>query len=133
MTTTPAAPQSEPRWATYLKAGIFIFPAIAIWAFGCVFLFPKLKQICADAGAMNETWLIRIMTIADLVLNYWIMFGLAALGVLVALEWLPGFGPLHRRRVVGTGVFVVNTAVLVLMTAMLMLALIAAPGLRAAR
>jgi type II secretory pathway component PulF len=133
MTTTPFAPQPEPRWATYLKAGVFIFPAIAIWAFGCVFLFPKVKQICADAGAMDNAFAIRLMSISDLVLNYWFMGSLGVLGVLIGLEWLPGFWPRYRRNAVGTGVFLVNTAVLVLMAAMLTLAMLAAPGLRAAR
>jgi hypothetical protein len=34
-------PNSEPRWATYAKAGAFIFPAAFMWLFTVVFVLPK--------------------------------------------------------------------------------------------
>ena len=48
----------EPRWATYAKAGAFAMPAAFLWLFSCVFLLPKLQQMCQQAG----TSLLRSMT-----------------------------------------------------------------------
>src|SRR6188472_1834658 len=34
------APGFEPRWATYLKSLIFVAPAICLWSFSVIFIFP---------------------------------------------------------------------------------------------
>src|ERR1051326_9444497 len=45
MNASGTNPNFEVRWATYAKAAAFLAPALALWAFSCVFLVPKLKQI----------------------------------------------------------------------------------------
>src|SRR6266702_5818333 len=62
----------EPAWATYLKAAAFLVPAVFLWAISVVFVMPKLKQICGEAGGLALPAIIRIM------------IGLAANGVLIA-------------------------------------------------
>src|SRR5690242_12097655 len=43
---------TEPRWATYAKAGTFLFPAVFLWLFTVVFVLPKVNEICQAAGTM---------------------------------------------------------------------------------
>src|SRR5207249_4359879 len=50
MSTSPSSTNLEPRWATYLKAAAFLTPAVALWIMSYVWMFPKLNQVCRDAG-----------------------------------------------------------------------------------
>ena len=44
-------PQQRPNWwATYLKAGLFIHPAILLRGLSVVFVVPKVEQIFATGG-----------------------------------------------------------------------------------
>ncbi len=116
----------EPAWATYLKAAAFLVPAVFLWAISVVFVMPKLKQICGEAGGLALPAIIRIM------------IGLAENGVLIAgaiilmlilLEWRSSKWPRYRRAAVGIGAFLLNSVVLISIFMMVVTALLVAPAL----
>lgn len=119
----------EPRWATYLKSTVFVLPALGLWLACCVFVLPKLKDICAAAGLTFPTAVRAALTGSDLVKNNLILLALGASAILILLEWRPHRWARYRRLVFGVLVFGLNSAVLVLFAILLVLACIAAPML----
>lgn len=115
----------EAGWATYLKAAVFVLPAISLWAFSAVFLFPKLNQICRDAGVPMPT----ACQIALFLTHYALAVLVAFILALAMLEWRLGNWSRYRRTSIGVMAFLLNSAVLALITLMVFLALIAAPTL----
>jgi hypothetical protein len=129
MNTSPASPTLESSWATYTKGAAFLVPAVCLWAFSAVFLFPKVQQICRDAGLAVPA-LFRIMMAMMGILREHGMLLLAALILSIALlEWRAGMWPRYRRTSVGVAVFLVNSALMLLIVGMFTLALMAAPAL----
>ncbi len=124
-TSSSATALIEPRWITYSKAGAFLLPALTLWGFSNLFLFPKLQWICNQAGIAIPGIFRLVNPVAGQ--GMWIAMVLAAPFIL--LEWNSANWPRYRRTTIGVSVFVVNTGVLVLITAMVVLALVAAPSL----
>jgi len=118
-------PNIEPRWATYLKAAVFLAPAFCLWTLSAVFLIPKLQQVCKEAGVAIPSAYRMTAFIAD----HTVFIGLAVILSLAMLEWRSIRWPQYRRALFGGAVFLVNTAVLALITWMVVLALLAAPTL----
>lgn len=122
-------PALQPRWRTYLNASGFLAPPLFLWALLCVFAFPKLKQLWADAGFMDST-MMAFMQTSDFFMHYGVLLGISVVVLLSLIEWRGnGWWPRYRRVSVGLLVFVLNSAVLLLLTAMLCSAIAAAPGL----
>lgn len=119
----------EPRWATYLKSTVFVLPALGLWLACCVFVLPKLKEICSAAGLTFPTAVRAALTGSDLVKNNFILLALGASAILILLEWRSHRWARYRRLVFGVLVFGLNSAVLVLFAILLVLACIAAPML----
>jgi hypothetical protein len=116
----------EPRWATYFKATAFLAPALLLWAMSCVFLIPKLQQICADAGGGPLPFIVRAMIgLAE----HGLFISVGIILMLVLLEWRSGKWPRYRRAAVGIGAFLLNAAVLISIFMMVVTALLAAPAL----
>ena len=124
MNTPPS--NIEPAWATYLKAAASLVPAVFLWAVSVVFVMPKLKQICGEAGGLALPVILRIM------------IGLAENGVLIAgaiilmlilLEWRSTKWPRYRRAAVGLGAFLLNSVVLISMFMTVVTALLVVPAL----
>ena len=121
----------EPRWATYLKAGAFLLPAVSLWTMSVIFIAPKLKQVCSHAGGLPLPAFVNGM-LAVTQHTTWIVVG--AVVVLAGLEWRFTAWPRYRRATVGVGTFLLNAVVLIAIFMMVVSALIAAPELvRAAR
>jgi hypothetical protein len=116
----------EPRWATYLRAGAFLLPAILLWGLSVVFIVPKLEQICAQAGGMPLPSFVNGM-VAVTEQSRWIVLAIVLL--LSCLEWRSAAWPRYRRVTVGVGTFVLNSVVLIAIFLMVISALIAAPAL----
>ena len=128
----------EPGWATYGRGVVFLGPALSLWAFSAVFLFPKVQQICRDAGlpdagGENVKLTASIMRGSYHLLEYGVWIAVAFVGALVLLEWRSNRWPRYRRGAVGITVFLLNSAVLLLITVTLTMALLAAPALLHAR
>jgi hypothetical protein len=128
----------EPGWATYGKGAVFLTPAVSLWAFSAVFLFPKVQQICRDAGlpdsgGENVRLTASLMRGSYHLLAYGIWIVVAVIATLALLEWRSHGWPRYRRAAVGTTVFLLNSAVLLLITVTLTMALLAAPALSYAR
>jgi len=123
MTNVPA--NSEPRWATYTKAAVFLFPAICIWTFSVFFLMPKLQAICREAG-VTLPWAYQA---AHFFADHWFLVTVSAIVAFVLLERRWSRWPEFRRISVGSAVFVVNAVIMALITLMVIMALLAAPGL----
>ena len=128
MTTTPSDTNIEPRWRTYLQAVVFAAPAVIAWGFACVYLVPKLKEICSAArlepasldGLWQTTW-----GVVRHSLSIWV----APIFILVLLELFGGGWARHRRLTVGIIVWVVNVFVFFGLTVLLILSLIAGSSL----
>lgn len=141
MSTADLSTKTESRWATYFKAGAFLGPAVALWAFSAIFLFPKVQEICRDAGLTNargtEAVIFhRVMAFRRVMVflgEHSLLLIASIIVGLALLEWRSGRWPRYRRTSIGLAVFLVNSAVLLLITTMFMLTLMAAPALFHAR
>jgi hypothetical protein len=123
----------EPSWATYIKGGAFLAPALCLWAFSTVFLFPRVQQICNDSGVPVPAGFRIMMAMMNLAKEHEFFLLICAALLLAWLEWRSGKWPRYRRASVGLVVFLVNSAVLILITAMFVLAMMTAPALFHAR
>ena len=128
MNPSPSNPNPELRRTTYLKAVAFLLPAVSLWGFSAVFLFPKLQHIWRDAGFNNPT-AHRFMGASNFFTSHAVFISSTIILVLILLEWHNSGWPRYRRGFIGLAVFFLNTAVLVLLTAMFTTALLAAPAL----
>jgi hypothetical protein len=125
MNATDLKPNIEPGWVTYLKAGAFLLPALALWGLSKVFVVPKLQMICRDAGvAMPLAFRVAYALTEHTI---WICGGFIL--AILLLEWRSRKWPQYRRATVGVGVFVLNSTVLILIFMMVILALLAVPTL----
>ena len=115
----------EPRWATYLKAVVFLLPAVSLWTLSVLFVFPKLQQICREAGVS----LPGIYRATHFVSEHSFLICVAVILALIGLEWRVSKWPKYRRVSIGVGVFLLNSTVLILIFVMVVLALLAAPEL----
>ena len=130
------APQSEPRWQPYLKAAVFMAPALLLWGFSAVFLFPKIKQIWVDGGFFdvvgNANFVATshlLMRTSDYLTENGLLIGACSMVALILLEWRNGFWQRHRNGFLSVGIFCVNAGVLFLLTTMLTAVLMVAPAL----
>jgi hypothetical protein len=125
MNTSAPICNIEPRWATYIKAGTFLAPSLVLWTISCVFLMPKLKQICGDAG-----FALPIILQATLFASsHGALISIGLILSFVLLEWRSARWPSYRRAVIGSGVYLINAFVLLVITMMVFSALVAAPAL----
>jgi hypothetical protein len=135
MTTAPMnnlTAEFEPQWKTYLKAAVFSAPALFIWAFAAVFLFPKLEMIWRDAG-FAASGVQTALRLSRLVVSHGFIVALGVIVIFALVEWRFNQWPRYRRASLGVAVFVLNTVVLLLITCMFITALLAAPALLHAR
>jgi hypothetical protein len=125
MNTSYPSSNLEARWATYFKAGTFLAPSLILWAFSCVFLMPKLKQICGNAGFALPT----ILQATLFVTAHPVLILSVVVLPFFFLERRSARWPKYRRVTLGTGVFLINALILLLITMMVFSALIAAPAM----
>lgn len=125
MNTSSPNTNIQPAWATYLKSGACILPALTVWWIVVLFVFPKLNQMCHHAGVEIPA----VYYLALSLTQHGLLVGGGIVAAFILLEWRSGRWPRYRRATVGTGVFVINSAILVLIAAMVVLATIAAANL----
>ena len=125
MNTSFPSSDLEARWATYLKAGTFLAPSLILWMFSCLFMMPKLKQICGNAGLA----LPNVLGLALFATSHSVLISAALLTSFILLEWRSNKWRRYRRVTFGTGVFVINAFILLLITLMVFSALVAAPAM----
>jgi hypothetical protein len=125
MNTSFPNPNVEPRWASYLKAGTFLAPSLILWTFSCVFMMPKLKQICGNAGFALPT----ILQATLFVTAHPVLILAAIASPFFLLEWRSREWPKYRRVTLGTGVFLINSLILLVITMMVFAALVSAPAM----
>jgi len=128
----PSHTSIELRWTTYAKAVALLLPAVSLWGFSGVFLFPKLETIWRDAGFDNPTAL-GVMGASNFLMSHAVLISAAIILIFVLLEWRNRGWPRYRRGCVGLVGFGLNSAVLVLLTPMRATAILAAPCLLHAR
>ena len=122
---SPAAKEAS-WWATYLKAAIFLMPAFALWTLAVIFIFPKLQQICADAGGLPVPGFLQTMvTVTD----HGVLLLFAVAAVAAMLEWFSAGWVRYRKLVTGVVVFLLNSAILSSFFAMLISFAMVAPAL----
>jgi hypothetical protein len=116
----------EPRWATYLKAAAFLLPAVGLWMFNMIFVFPKFQELCR-LSQINLTVSLRtfIALAVALKANFlWLSLGLVLL--LILMEWRATYWPRYRRAVFGVAVFSLNLVVLVAISLIGIISVVAA-------
>jgi len=128
MSTTPSHTNIEPRWRTYLQAVVFVAPAAIAWGFACVYLVPKIKEVCY-AARLEPTQLGWLWRAPWLVVRHSLSIWVAPIFILTVLELFGGGWARHRRVTVGFIVWVVNVIVLLGLTVLLILGLIAGSSL----
>ena len=123
----------EPGWATYLKAGALLVPAVFLWALSIIFVVPKLQQISLDAGLPGPSGFWNLaesnFRTTSFFRDNWTMIAGAVLLLLVLAEWRSSNWPRYRRAAVGVGTFVLNSVVLLSIFIMILTAVMAAPAL----
>jgi hypothetical protein len=112
----------EPRWATYLKSAAFLLPAITLWMAVVVFIVPKLREICGQAGVA----LPAVYGLVFSLMQHGVLIGGTLIAALIFLEWRSDRWPRYRRAAFGIGVFALNSAVLILISFLVVFAVIAA-------
>ena len=125
MNTSTEIGYVESRWATYIKAGAFLAPSLILWTFSCVFLMPKLKQICDNAGYA----LPKVLQATLFVTSHSVLISAAIAISIILLEWRSAAWRKYRRATLGTGVFAINALILLVITLMVLSALVAAPAM----
>jgi hypothetical protein len=115
----------EPAWATYLKSGAFLLPAVTLWLIVVFFIFPKFNQICHQAGVAIPAIYYFVLSL----MQHSILIGGALVAAIALLERRSDRWPRYRRASLGVGVFALNSVVMVLITVMVVLAIISATGL----
>jgi type II secretory pathway component PulF len=120
---------TEPAWATYLKYGAFVFPAILLWLFIAFFVFPKFNEVVSQSGIRMPGIFQMGWNLALFLTHYMFIICCAVVLALGLLEWRFKDWRCYRRAAFGVGVFLLNSAVLIAITAMVVLALVAAPAL----
>jgi len=103
-------------------------PPVTVWAFSCVFLFPKLKQIWRDTG-FDDSTVRGFMGTSDFFVRHGVFIAAFFFLLLILLEWRNPAWPRYRRASVSVLVFLLNSAVLVSMMATLISVLLFVPGL----
>ena len=130
---------TESRWATYAKAGIFLFPAVFLWLLTVVFVLPKANEICQAAGttvfnfaqpgpAVFRVWAATGQTLVFLT-EHGFLIGVAIVWAFVLLERYFSQWPRYRRATIGIVAFLLNAVVLLSLTLMIISILVAAPAL----
>jgi hypothetical protein len=115
----------EPRWATYFKNITFILPAIFLWAASCVLVLPKLKQICVAAHTPIPGLMLSALVWSDFFKHNFLAAVLAAIFVLILLEWRSRWWGRRRRLVFGIAAFLLNATALLVITTLFVLAVFA--------
>jgi hypothetical protein len=95
-------------WASYLKTGLLLLPSVVFFSVAVIFIFPKIKQMCADTN-YDARYLFRPV---DLVAeNSWLIL----LGGTLFLVGLERWAPIWRRyraNFLAAMIFLVHSAVL---------------------
>jgi len=123
MNTPNALLPIEPRWATYLKTGVFLSPAILLWVFASLFLIPRVQKLCQEAGLQ----IYGIVNVSLFMEQHATLLLLGFVALMILLEWRSSKWPRYRKVAMGAGAFLLNAAVLLLITALVVSATLAAP------
>jgi hypothetical protein len=137
MNTNANPSNLEARWATYVKAVAFIFPAAFLWLFTVVFVLPKVNQLCQAAGTRvfdftNAPAIFRGSGVIGQAMIFLTSHGLLIGGtVILAFVLLERYfrqWPRYRRQAIGLGVFLLNAVVLLSLALMIVSMVVAAPN-----
>jgi hypothetical protein len=129
---------SEARWATYARAGAFVFPALFLWLFTVVFVLPKVNELCQAAGTTvfnfaNTPLVFRASAFVGQVMILLTNHGLLICGAVILacflLERYFQSWPRYRRFALGLGAYLFNGVVLLSLTMMIISIILVAPYL----
>ena len=104
-------------------------PAMFFWMGACVFIMPKLKEICIVSAVPLPPWIVTAMNVSAAVQNNFILGSLVIITLLVVLEWRSQRWARYRRLVFGIAGFALNLTVLVFIAVIGVLATVAAAQL----
>lgn len=119
----------ESWWATYLKAVALILPAFVLWAGACVFVVPKLKEICEVSGTIVPGLVMMAVAWSGILKNHLLIVAPAILAALVLLEWRSHRWARYRRVVFGVTAFSMNLLTLIFIAILLVFSVMAGANL----
>jgi len=130
MNTSIQDGQFERRWATYLKAAIFVLPAVTAWIVVAVMVLPALNDVYQNgglpvAGSLSDL-VRRHNAVVSLAKDYFLYTVFLTIAILALVEWRSSRWPKYRRAVIGSGVFLANFAVIISFFIMVLSATVAA-------
>jgi hypothetical protein len=104
----------EPGWATYLRAAVFIAPAVCLWGFALIYCMPEFKLLSERAGGGMLPEFARInLGIAEFIKNHLVRGAGAVVLALGLLEWRARQWPRYRRATMGLTAFMLNFAFII--------------------
>jgi hypothetical protein len=110
--------EETPRWAVYLKALLFLGPALLVWVMTEIFIAPKLKMLWATAGGQRNLVFLGM----DLTQEFGLWIAIALAGLFLLLERFSVGWRRYRKICISMLVFTLNLAVLLSLTALLVTA-----------
>ena len=114
MNTSNPNSNIDPGWATYLKAAMFVAPALCLWRLALVGCVPTLKDVCERTGVRSLPEFARVnIGISELITDHGIYLASALVLVLVLLEWRVSNWPRYRRAAIGLTTFIINCSLLI--------------------
>jgi hypothetical protein len=119
----------ERGWVTYLKSAALVFPAFVVWVGSCVFVVPKLKEICVVSSTSFPKPIVTALDVTDFIKNHLILGMVVILAALILLEWRSSRWPRYRRLVFGITAFSLNFVTLAMIAGLLVFAVVAGANL----
>lgn len=128
--------QSDPGWAAYIRAMLFIAPAFAAWVLAETFVVPKIneiwmKNLVKTYGSNTGFDHIRQFdnAVISLIRDNFLWIAAVVILCVVLVEWRVKFWPRYRRAFLGCSVFTLNVAILVCLGIQFLAAALAASWL----
>lgn len=103
----------EPGWATYLKAALFVAPAVCLWDLALVKIVPSLKAVSEGAGFSWPEFSRINIGIAELLTDKCLYLVSGVILALILLEWRSANWPRYRRAAIALTTFILNSSLLI--------------------
>ena len=113
MNTPGANSNIEPGWATYLKAAMFVAPAVCLWGLALLKIVPSLKAVSDGAGFSWPEFSRINIGFAELLKDKCLYLVSGVILALILLEWRSANWPRYRRAAIALTTFILNSSLLI--------------------
>lgn len=113
MNTSDPNSNIDPGWATYLKAALFVAPAVCLWDLALVKCVPMFKYLSDQAGTSLPEFSRINIGIAELIKDNCFYLVSGVILALILLEWRFANWPRYRRAAIALTAFILNSSLLI--------------------